>query len=391
MSPPAPRGGPSLVVVGDLALTWRLLLVDGPLPGQGARAEFATREIGGHAGVAAALLAAAHLGSQADVREGAGATPALTRSTGGPVTGSTTAVRLAAAVGDDDAGRLLVDALARLGVDTSAVLADHRRATGLVVDAVVHEADRAAPEFEVGADGEGASGAPARAVPGGPPGELERPEPRERRPDGTTAGGPIVLPAAVLDGWGEGPDPAREAALFALAATRPGDALLLDGGALGRLPDVVEAAWEADVQVVADLSALPWPGGGRHGDLRALGRVDVAVVEPRVAARLADVADAAPASVLLVTDDRTSWDGEVTPAPPVVAGRAAAAEGSARDPLAEHDDRVAAARRHAAFAAGLAAALADGADRDEALRAAWAVRAAVPAGRRVPALLLDGP
>lgn len=148
----------------------------------------------------------------------------------------------------------------------------------------------------------------------------------------------------------------------ALRDCRPGDVLLVDACVLARHPEVVEIAYDADVQVVADL--CPVVGGSLDPEVTQ--RVDVAIIDPAGAGALADAAVLPPPSLAVFGGPLGSWWDDLRYEP---AARGVTA--GARLPLEEGVHR---------FAGALAAALACGEDRPEAFATALSV-----AGGRVEA------
>lgn len=132
----------------------------------------------------------------------------------------------------------------------------------------------------------------------------------------------------------------------ALADCRPGDVLLVDSSVIVRHPEIVEDAYDADLQVIADLRpVLP---GALDADVVA--RLDVVVVDAAGAGAVAD-AFAPPASLAVYAGGLGSWWDDLRHEPE---------ETSSLRPVAPSDDGV-----HR-FAGALAAALAGGLDRPEA-------------------------
>lgn len=129
-----------------------------------------------------------------------------------------------------------------------------------------------------------------------------------------------------------------------LDSCRAGDVLLLDACVLAQYPEAVEHAYDADLQVVADLSPV-LPGSLEAG---VADRIDVAVVDAAGAGVLADSAHPL-ASTAVYAGGGGSWWDEMRYLPPEPG------EGTSPD-----DDGV-----HR-FAGALAAALAAGMDRPEA-------------------------
>ncbi|GAB47947.1 hypothetical protein [Mobilicoccus pelagius] len=136
-------------------------------------------------------------------------------------------------------------------------------------------------------------------------------------------GGPADIPAAVEE----------------LAACRPGDALLVDAPTAARRPDLLRAAYDADVQLVLDLHPML---SEAFSDATAL--ADVAVVDAAGAVAVADAA--MPPASLAVHAAFGSWWDDLRHEPARILPP---------DPDATHR-----------FAGALTAALAAGLDRPEA-------------------------
>lgn len=175
-------------------------------------------------------------------------------------------------------------------------------------------------------------------------------------------------PETIIELTARDPGGADPAALAVVGGCRAGDALVLCGLTLGRDAELLDAAEDADLQIVGLLD--PFPAFGRYDDGprdgRDLARLDVAVVDDAGGGALAD-SGCLPASVIVVAGGVATWDTV-----------RAAAPGSFAVPEPDL----------AAFAGRLAAALAGGDDRPEALGAAWG--AALP-GPRMPRLFMSPP
>lgn len=149
-----------------------------------------------------------------------------------------------------------------------------------------------------------------------------------------------------------------EVALEQLARCRPGDVLLLDVLVLGRCRGLVQAAYDADVQVVLDLDP---PFSVNHEEMAL---VDVAVVDGAGAMAIADAAWT-PRSLAVHAGSLGVWWDELR-----VEGAGDDVD-EARDAEGGTENGVVgrAGRHHDAvhrFAGTLAAALATGMDRPEA-------------------------
>lgn len=164
-------------------------------------------------------------------------------------------------------------------------------------------------------------------------------------------GGPRALPWDVAAGI--------------LASTRPGDCLLIDSLTLADSGYLVAAAVERDLQVVADLRPFPQLAAGDGVDSGVLERVDVAVVDPPGAGLLAESGALVGSVLALGGAHGASWDGQVRLLEPALAARGVRYDRWAPvDPLSPW--------AHHAFCGRLAAELARGRDREEALDAALA-------------------
>lgn len=305
---PQRHRGPTVVVAGDVLVGHEVRL---DALG-GARPEYVALAGAGRlagAGSAASLgaLTGADVRSALGVVEGAAAATALR-------------VALLAGVGDDEPGRSCSRLLTDSGVDIAHISVRDSASTGV-----------------------------ALSVP---------------RDDSTLR---VTVPCVGPDG---APGRDRESALAAVASCRPGDALLVHSLALPAAADLVDAAYERDLQLVADLS--PFPRVGVDGEVvggvdpALLARFDVAVVDPEGAGLLAE-SGALPGSVLALGSLGgalgASWDDLVRELP-----QALEAAGEPYDRW-ERPDLDAPWPRHA-FCGALAGALAAGADRPEALDAA---------------------
>lgn len=256
-------------------------------------------------------------------------------------------------VGDDPAGRAALKTLVAAGADVGA--------TTIVSGRTWERIERRPPS---------ASAALLEAVVAGDVfGRL----------DADLADDVLVRPgvAALLAGGGVDPGPVDtwwDRTRAAVRSCRPGDVLLLDGLTLGARPDLVDLAYDADLQIVADLR--PFPNSGAAGALDPLERVDIAVVDADGAGLLADSIHAPASLVVLAGAGGATWDG-LQLVPPV-------------DPWAPPSILACPQSAHHAFCGALGAALASGSDREEALDAglaAWAraaaaddARPALPAG-----------
>lgn len=148
----------------------------------------------------------------------------------------------------------------------------------------------------------------------------------------------------------------------ALSTCHPGDVLLIDGLVLAACPSLLEAAFEADLQIIGDLRPFPALGPGLGALIE---RLDVAVVDPDGAGLLADSVTM-PISTLVLAGAGGAWWDDLELQPPL-------------DPWAPAAILSSPENAHHAFCGALAAALAAGADRPEALDGAlsvWAVAAA---------------
>ena len=169
----------------------------------------------------------------------------------------------------------------------------------------------------------------------------------------------LVLPGA---DWGA----TAEQVDGALGGCHPGDVLLVEWSARANLGPLLDAAYELDLQIVALMS--PYAAVSFDVDLRI---VDVAVVDTRGAAWLADAGDSAASLCVIVGGQGLSWDGITILAP-------------ALTPPTQPPDRA-----HAVLAGALAGRLACGDDREQAGAAALAARVAYERG--VDALGRPGP
>ncbi|WP_168582167.1 hypothetical protein [Gephyromycinifex aptenodytis] len=149
----------------------------------------------------------------------------------------------------------------------------------------------------------------------------------------------------------------------ALAECQPGDVLLIEGLMLGVGRSLLEAAYDADLQIVGDLRPFPALTASTLVE-----RLDVAVVDPDGAGLLAD-SPAAPASTLILAGAGGAWWDGLQVQPPL-------------DPWAPATILAAPEPAHHAFCGALAAALAAGVDRPEALDTALGAWAAAAAGGR---------
>lgn len=280
-------------------------------------------------------------------RAGTGAPDWLARvHAGGEVGGAGPAAALAARdagarpvllgrVGDDEAGRLCVQTLSDLGVDTAHMCVQSGRSTDV--------------EIEVISDAPGADASCWITV------------------DQSDLG----------SGRWEPPVPADDI----VASCRPGDALVVDALTMPHVTPLLERAYDADLQIVADLRPFPHlsssPYGGGGLDPESLRRVDVAVVDLAGAGVVAESGVMPASLVTLAAAHRgsggASWDGEFVQLREALAAADAAA--SDRDPDSDPDpdpdldyDETPWARH--TFCGALAAALADGEDRREALAVA---------------------
>lgn len=152
----------------------------------------------------------------------------------------------------------------------------------------------------------------------------------------------VILVPGLIDADGVAP---------ALDSCRAGDVLLLDACVLAQHPETVEHAYDADLQVVADLSPV-LPGSLDGGVVE---RIDVAVVDAAGAGVLADSANP-PASTAVYAGGLGSWWDDLRYLPP--------GPGAGPSPADDGVHRLA-----GALAAGLAA----GMDRPEAFTYAVAV------------------
>ena len=304
---PTRHRGPTVVVAGDVLVGHEVRL---DALG-GARPEYvALAGAGRLAGAGSAASLGALTG--ADVRSALG----VVEGEAGPAVRA----RLLAAVGDDEPGRRCARLLTDSGVDIAHISVRNSASTGV-----------------------------ALSVP---------------RDDSTLR---VTVPCVGPDG---APGRDRESALAAVASCRPGDALLVHSLTLPAAADLVDAAYERDLQLVADLS--PFPRVGVDGEVvggvdpALLARFDVAVVDPEGAGLLAE-SGALPGSVLALGSLGgalgASWDDLVRELP-----QALDAAGEPYDRW-ERPDLDAPWPRHA-FCGALAGALAAGADRPEALDAA---------------------
>lgn len=159
----------------------------------------------------------------------------------------------------------------------------------------------------------------------------------------------LILPGA---GWGAESVGVERA----LQRCEPGDVLLVEWSTLQGTAQIVEAAYERDLQILALMS--PYPAMPSF-DLRL---VDVAVVDTRGAARLADAGDTAASLCVIVGRQGLFWAGTTVLAP---------CPGTSNQPV----DRA-----HAVLAGALAGRLACGDDREPAAEAALALQAAYERG-----------
>lgn len=166
---------------------------------------------------------------------------------------------------------------------------------------------------------------------------------------GVTPLDPHHLRSAAVATW-------QDRGLMALSTCHPGDVLLIDGLVLAACPGLLEAAFEADLQIVGDLRPFPALGPGL-GTL--IDRLDVAVVDPDGAGLLADSATMPISTLVLAGAGGACWD-DLEQQPPL-------------DPWAPAVILSSPENAHHAFCGALAAALAAGADRPEALDAALSV------------------
>lgn len=148
----------------------------------------------------------------------------------------------------------------------------------------------------------------------------------------------------------------------AVSTCHAGDVLLIDGLVLAACPGLLEAAFEADLQIVGDLRPFPVfsPGFGA-----LIERLDVAVVDPDGAGLLADSVTMPISTLVLAGAGGAWWDG-LELQPPL-------------DPWAPAVILSSPENAHHAFCGALAAALAAGVDRPEALDGALGVWAAAAA------------
>lgn len=238
---------------------------------------------------------------------------------------------LVAHVGDDPEGALCRDRLAAAGCDVTHIGVQSGWATGLQLT--------------------------CRPVPGA----CDDPEPLC-----------VTVPSAPRPGAASPPSdrPADRLDVTAiLNGCRAGDSLVVDSLSLPHVGDLIEAAYHADLQLIADLRPFPAVGAdsavGRGVDPALLARVDVALVDPEGAGLLAESGALVGSMLALAGRHGASWGGLVRELP-----QALHAAGARFDRWEALDDRSPWA--HHAFCGRLAAELADGQDRPEALEAALA-------------------
>lgn len=327
---PARHRGPTVVVAGDVLVGHQVRLdALGGVHPEYVAAAGAGRLAGAGAGACLGALGAVGVLGALGVVEG-GARPAVR-------------VTLLAGVGDDEPGRRCSRLLADSGVDIAHISVRYSVATGMLLSV---PRDGATLRVTV----------PCGAGLGVGPGAGGRPG----------AG----LESGLKSGLESSLESSLAAGLAAVASCRPGDALLVHSLTLPAVTDLVDAAYERDVQLVADLS--PFPRVGVDGEVvggvdpAVLARFDVAVVDPEGAGLLAE-SGALPGSVLALGSLGgalgASWDDLVRELP-----QALEAAGEPYDRW-ERPDLDAPWPRHA-FCGALAGALAAGADRPEALDAA---------------------
>ncbi|GAB94115.1 sugar/nucleoside kinase (ribokinase family) [Kineosphaera limosa] len=259
-------------------------------------------------------------------------------------------VVLAADVGDDEEGRACLERLTAAGIDTTHL----RVRTGVATGALSYCLLPSGPQEPVAVT----------------------------TPPADRTGGLYVPDRDSYDRL------ATEEVAALLARTRPGDCLLLDGFTLAREPELIEAALEADLQLVADLRPLPPFAAGSTSasgvQPQLFERIDVAVVDTEGAGMLAESGAMFGSTLVLDGGYGASWDGALRSVPEAVA-----AAGGQYDRWATVDATSAWAQH--AFCGRLAAELAHGRDREEALDAAlltWWQQAHVDAGKALGGYLL---
>lgn len=265
------------------------------------------------------------VGAQVDVTALAGSTlefvaAPMSRKVEGPAVGATVGALDGGAstvvlgdVGDDPDGRACVDRLAALGADTTHISVQRGEATGARLTCY-HD--------------------------GGEP-----------------------LHVTVPTGLNTGQRDERSLP----AGCQAGDALVVDALSLPRARRLLDEAYHADLQVIADLRPFPRFGVDVVGlgtlDVPDLTRIDVIVVDLEGAALLAESGALAGAVVVIDGAQGASWNGDLRGL------QAALRAGGERFDRFEPLDLVNPWPQHV-FCGRLAAALADGADRQEALDAA---------------------
>lgn len=287
------------------------------------------------------------VGAQVEITALAGSTlefvaVPLSRKVDGPAVGATVGALDGGAstvvlsdVGDDADGRACVDRLAWLGADTSHISVHPGEATGARLTCYRDE------------------GEPLH----------------------------IAVPAGV--------NTASAADLALPTGCQAGDALVVDAQSVPKARRLLDEAFHADLQVIADLRPFPRFGvavGGRPAlEVADLARIDVIVVDLEGAALLAESGAVAGAVVIVDGAQGASWNGDLRGL------QAALRAGGERFDRFEPLDLVDPWPQHV-FCGRLAAALADGADRQDALDAAllawW--RHARPGHPWFPGQRIDG-